>query len=140
MGQHSNRRCFFMKKMLLVTSFIVMLIASGCGNNQFGTGNLNNNDDLTEQLSTDPHFKDQNPNLPQHQGMMEDDSSKARNVVENANFESGTVWVNGDEMRVTAYTDKKLSKKERKKQEQHLHNKLTNSLPRYDIKVKIKKR
>ncbi len=87
---------------------------------------------------------DQNPNLldisqPRaNQGTDVDHMRKT--ILDLTSYDPGSIWINGDTMSVTVYTNKSFSKAKLKKEEKDLHRVLVGAMPRYRIDVKIKEK
>jgi hypothetical protein len=90
----------------------------------------------------------QNPNVPNLTNNMENTSTtvgvnedKAREVVnEYSRFKADEVWINGEQMWVTAHTKEEMTAEETGKEEATLKKKLEKALPRYNVNVKITER
>jgi hypothetical protein len=87
---------------------------------------------------------DQNPNLldisqpRSNQGT--DVNHMRQTILDLTSYDPGAIWINGDKMSVTVYTNKSLSNKNLKKEEKKLHRVLVGAMPRYRIDVKIKEK
>ncbi|GIN63077.1 hypothetical protein J27TS8_30700 [Robertmurraya siralis] len=85
-------------------------------------------------------MSDQNPNLihtgsERNQGT---DIEYAKKVIsDTGEFTPDSVWINGNDLWVTAHTDKNLSAKEKMEAQAKLHKILIAALPSYDIEVKV---
>jgi hypothetical protein len=67
------------------------------------------------------------------------DTNKAKQVIADTNeFVTDSVWINGNRMWVSVYKKGMLSNQERINAEAHLHRKLMQALPRYQIEVRVK--
>ncbi|MBW3110384.1 hypothetical protein KYJ26_00810 [Bacillus sp. MCCB 382] len=150
-----------MKKLLLALSFTVFfLLITACGVNQESEYGMHNDKGGTRfidnrkaemdkrQDESVRDVTDQNPNFPNltnsqgttstTMGVYED---KAREVVrENTKFQPDEVWINGNQMWVTAHTKEEMNMAETDKEEAMLKDKLQRAIPRYDINVKITER
>jgi hypothetical protein len=152
-----------MKRMMLALFFTVLfMIATACGNvNQESEYGMHNDDGGTRfidnrntHMDNDPNNvtsgedMNQNPNLPNltssegttstTTGVFED---KAREVVnEYSDFRADEVWINGEQMWVTAHTKDEMTAEQTDKQEAKLKKKLEQALPRYNVNVKITER
>jgi|GEM_PF-688445 hypothetical protein len=150
-----------MKKLVLVLSFTVFFILiTACGVNQeseFGRHEDQNGTRFIDNRKDDRNDRqdrsvrnttNENPNFPNltnspgttstTTGVYED---KAREVVkEYSNFEPDEVWINGEQMWVTAHTQNEMSMAETDKEEAMLKERLEKAIPKYDINVKITER
>ncbi|MDX8344056.1 hypothetical protein [Rossellomorea sp. YZS02] len=150
-----------MKKLVLALSFTVFfLLITACGVNQESEYGMHNDKGGTRfidnrkaemdkrQDESVRDVTDQNPNFPNltnsqgttstTMGVYED---KAREVVrENTKFQPDEVWINGNQMWVTAHTKEEMNMAETDKEEAMLKDKLQRAIPRYDINVKITER
>ncbi|QWC22675.1 hypothetical protein KJK41_20900 [Bacillus haikouensis] len=153
-----------MKRMTLALLFtVIFIIATACGVNQeseYGAHNDNggakfidnrkpkmDNQDNPQNVDKGERMN-QNPNLPNltnnpkntstTMGLYED---KAREVVrEYSSFKPDEVWINGEQMWVTAHTKKDMSSEQTAQEEAKLKKKLQKAIPRYDVNVKITER
>ncbi|MGE6257857.1 hypothetical protein ACQKCU_08060 [Heyndrickxia sporothermodurans] len=127
-----------------IVFFIVIGMLAGCGSNQLNNNAVTNNQqNKMRKISSNP--TDQNPNLVDlRQGnpkTVGNDVDNAKYVVRHyKDYKDPTVWINGNNMWVTAHTNRSLTANERMKEEAALHKKLIQALPRYDINVKIEER
>jgi hypothetical protein len=152
-----------MKRMMFALFFTVLfMIATACGNvNQESEYGMQNDDGGTRFIDNrHPHMDNdpnnvtsgenmnQNPNLPNLTnsegttsttiGVFED---KAREVVnEYSHFKADEVWINGEQMWVTAHTKNEMTAEQTDKEEAKLKKKLERALPRYNVNVKITER
>ncbi|UII55761.1 hypothetical protein LS684_19385 [Cytobacillus spongiae] len=140
-----------MKRVILFL-FMVLMALTGCNNqNAEGLYDLEQDADGARLLSnpTDEDdyrmgrtMSDQNPNLPNIDGNGVDqaeDVEQAREVIEQLDgFEPGAVWINGQDMWVTAYKKGMQSNEEKIDTEAMLHKKLLKALPRYHIEVQVR--
>lgn len=124
--------------------FLIALL-TGCGSNQLNdNATTNDGNDKMRKISSNP--TDQNPNMIDLRQKdpaitVGTDVDTAKYVVKRyKNYYDPTVWVNGNNMWVTAHTDNRLTAKERMKEEAKIHKKLIQALPRYDINVKIEEK
>ncbi|WP_026583412.1 hypothetical protein [Bacillus sp. J33] len=135
--------------------FLLMLVfMAGCAQNQGtenlysqetrdGTSFINNDLDRTEDNDTlDRTFSgDQNPNFINFDGKRldnQDDINQARRVIDaNEGYRPGAIWVNGEDMWVTAYRKGMMTHEEKMDAEAQLHRLLIKALPRYHIEVKV---
>ncbi|QQZ09227.1 hypothetical protein [Heyndrickxia vini] len=124
--------------------FLIGLL-TGCGSNQLNdNATTNDGNDKMRKISSNP--TDQNPNMIDLRQKdpaitVGTDVDKAKYVVKRyKNYYDPTVWVNGNNMWVTAHTGNRLTAKERMKEEAKIHKKLIQALPRYDINVKIEEK
>jgi hypothetical protein len=135
--------------------FLLMLaFMAGCAQNQGnenlysqetrdGTSFINNDLDRTEDNDTlDRTFSgDQNPNFINFDGKRldnQDDINHARKVIAaNEGYRPGAVWVNGEDMWVTAYRKGMMTNQEKSDAEAQLHKMLLKALPRYHIEVNV---
>ena len=88
-------------------------------------------------------WDNQNPNfvgLSDTPPSMERDADKAREVVKTYTpYSPGPIWINGNTMNVTVYTDKNFKSDEsKKKAHDKLHKVILQAFPRYEVDVKIK--
>ncbi|MFD2680806.1 hypothetical protein [Bacillus seohaeanensis] len=140
-----------MKKSLLLLLFVLVLsIATACGtdqDSQYGMGDEDQsglqpvkNDgerDVRENTNQNPNFID----LSDSQPTKGTDIEKARQVLEQyTDYEADEVWINGQQMWVTAHTKEKMTEEQRNKEEAKLNKQLTRALPRYKLNVQIKER
>lgn len=141
-----------MKKLSI---FLLMLaFMAGCGNNQAteseydhesrdGVSFINNDLDRTEDNDTMDRTMsgDQNPNFINFDGKRldnQDDIDQARKVIAaHEGFRPGAVWVNGEDMWVTAYRRGNMTHHEKIDSQAQLHKMLIKALPRYHIEVKV---
>lgn len=131
---------------IAISSLILISLLTGCATNRLNDDAItnNNNNNNLRRIASNP--TDQNPNMVDlEQGdpaiTVGSDVDKAKYVVSRyKRYEDPTVWVNGNNMWVTAHTRAKLTANERMKEEARLHKKLIQALPRYDINVKIEER
>ncbi|MCC5803092.1 hypothetical protein [Rossellomorea vietnamensis] len=150
-----------MKKIALALSFTVFfLLITACGVNQESEYGVHNDSGGTRfidnrkaemdkrQDKSVRDVTDQNPNFPNltnsqgttstTNGVYED---KAREVVRDySKFQPDEVWINGNQMWVTAHTKKEMNMAETDKEEAMLKDKLQRAIPRYNINVKITER
>lgn len=145
-----------MKKILSLFALTILLTACGGvpdednlyvqDEDQNGRRFVNNdlNDVDTNQNVDQPMETNQSPNfidLSETQPNKGTDVNKAREVIEEyTDFEADEVWINGQQMWVTAHTDEQLSQDRREKEEAELRKRLTRAIPRYKINVKISER
>ncbi|RIW36147.1 hypothetical protein D3H55_06730 [Bacillus salacetis] len=144
-----------MRKVLSLLSLTILLTACGAqekdnlyvqdedqGGRRFVNNDLTDVD--TNQNVDQPMETNQNPNfidLSETQPNKGTDVDKAREVIDvYTDYEPGQVWVNGEQMWVTAYTHDELSQDKRDDKEAELRKRLTRALPRYKINVKIQER
>jgi hypothetical protein len=140
-----------MKRSLLLLLFVLMLsIATACGANQdsqYGMGGedqsglqpVKNDEerDVRENTNQNPNFIDLSDSQPTNGT----DIEKARQVVEQyTDYEADEVWINGQQMWVTAHTKEEMTGKQRDNEEAKLKKQLTRALPRYKLNVQIKER
>ncbi|NRG44362.1 hypothetical protein [Bacillus sp. CRN 9] len=86
---------------------------------------------------------EQNPNLLNTNGdkvSERSDIGKARGVIEKfTDYEPGAIWIDGEQMNVTVYTQHKFnSDEERNKAKGALQKKLVRAVPTYYVDVKIR--
>ncbi|CAM3842465.1 hypothetical protein [Mesobacillus thioparans] len=148
-----------MKKLLILLMFAVVLV-SGCGQDntesvydkdedQAGV-DLNREHDgvrhgdgpnFTKDQDNGMTMTDQNPNLlntdNENHHSFSQDVQKAKDVISDAGYEPGSIWINGGEMNVTAKLQGRVTRQDREDARKTLHNSLVKALPRYDIKVNI---
>lgn len=137
---------------IFILSFIFL---AACSQNQ-GKGNLfggnegrdgttliSNRLDEQEYNTREWTMDAQNPNFPKTDRNRDrinngTDIDKARQIIEDTNeFRSGPIWINGDDMWVTAYKRGIISDRQRVKDASELRKKLIKALPRYHIQIKI---
>ncbi|EWG12176.1 hypothetical protein [Cytobacillus firmus] len=141
-----------MKKLSI---FLLMLaFTAGCANNKAteseydhesrdGVSFINNNLDRTEDNDTLDRTMsgDQNPNFINFDGKRvdnQDDIDHARKLIAaHEGFRPGAVWVNGEDMWVTAYRRGNMTHQEKIDAQAQLHKMLIKALPRYHIEVKV---
>ncbi|MGF2618250.1 hypothetical protein FZC84_19850 [Rossellomorea vietnamensis] len=143
-----------MRKVLSLAALTILLTACGAQNDnlyvqdedQGGRRFVNNdlNDVDTNQNVDQPMETNQNPNfidLAETQPNKGTDVNKARDVIEEyTDFEPGQVWLNGQQMWVTAYTHDEMAQDKRNKEEAELGKRLTRAFPRYKVNVQIHER
>lgn len=150
-----------MKKIALALSFTVFfLLITACGVNQESEYGVDNDSGGTRFIDNrkaemdkrqDKNVREitgQNPNFPNltnSQGTTSTTNgvyeNKAREVVRDySKFQPDEVWINGNQMWVTAHTKKEMTIAETDKEEAVLKDKLQKAIPRYDINVKITER
>lgn len=97
---------------------------------------------FTRDLDDGMTMTDQNPNLlntdNENHHSYSQDVQKAKDVISDAGYEPDSIWINGDDMNVTAHPDGRLSAKDRENAAKKLGNKLAKALPRYNVNVDIK--
>ncbi|KAB2333176.1 hypothetical protein F7731_16745 [Cytobacillus depressus] len=140
-----------MKKLFV---FILILgLTAGCANFNRGVENFtgtNGNDTGLRNISTDERdyntrdwtMDSQNPNFLNLDGRNkvnnQADIDHARQVIDaTGEYRSGPVWINGDDMWVTAYKKEMMTDRQRATASSKLRKKLIEALPRYHIEVKI---
>lgn len=145
-----------MKNIIFCLCSGVVLFTAGCGVNQesgFGTDEDQNgtrfvNNHKNGLKQSDRNVQDMsngNPNFPNLSSQPGATSSsmgqyvdKARQVVtDESSFEPDEVWINGDQMWVTAHTRKRMGHSELDKNEAMLKEELERALPRFHMNVKI---
>ncbi|WP_421382106.1 hypothetical protein ACOJQI_21900 [Bacillus salacetis] len=144
-----------MKKVISLFALTILLTACGAqdGDNLYVQDEDQNgrrfvNNDLTDvdtnQNVDQPMETNQNPNfidLSETQPNIGTDVNKTREVIEEyTDYEAGQVWVNGEQMWVTAYTRDEMSQDRRDEEEAKLRKRLIRAMPRYKINVKIQER
>jgi hypothetical protein len=158
-GQANSGRCENLKKLLMLFAFAIVIV-SGCARNNAESVydkdedhagvDLNREDDGVRH-GDGPNFSrdqddgmtmtDQNPNLlntdNENHHSFSQDVQKAKDVISDAGYEPGSIWINGGEMNVTAQLQGRVTRKDRDNAQKKLYDKLTKALPRYDINVKI---
>jgi hypothetical protein len=147
-------------KKLLMLFVLTIVMVSGCGQDntdsvydkdedQAGVDLNRDHDGIRE--GDDPNFTrdqddgmtmtDQNPNLlntdNENHHSFSQDVQKAKDVISDAGYEPGSIWINGGEMNVTAQLQGRVTRKDRENAQKTLQEKLTRALPRYDINVDI---
>lgn len=132
---------------------IILVFLAACTQNQ-GSENLSGENKVSDgtTLISNPPNRDgldtrdwsmdaQNPNFPNTDGRRlsnQDDIEKAREIINKTNeFRAGPIWINGDDMWVTAYKKGMVSDRQRVSDASALRKKLIKGLPRYHIQVKI---
>ncbi|WP_079506274.1 hypothetical protein [Mesobacillus jeotgali] len=148
-----------MKKLLMLFVFAIVLV-SGCAQDNAESVYDKDEDQAGVDLNREhdgvrhgdgPNFSrdqddgmtmtDQNPNLlntdNENRHSFSQDVQKAKDVISDAGYEPGSIWINGGEMNVTAQLQGRVTKKDRDNAQKKLHDMLTKALPRYDINVKI---
>jgi hypothetical protein len=147
-------------KKLLMLFVLSMVIVSGCSQDNTDSVYDKNEDQAGVDLNRDndgfregdgPNFTrdqddgmtmtDQNPNLlntdNENHHSFSQDVQKAKDVISNAGYEPGSIWINGGEMNVTAQLQGRVTRKDRENAQKTLQERLTRALPRYDINVDI---
>ena len=147
-------------KKLLMLFVLSMVIVSGCGLDNTDSVYDKDEDQAGVDLNRDhdgvregdgPNFTrdqddgmtmtDQNPNLlntdNENHHSFSQDVQKAKDVISDAGYEPGSIWINGGEMNVTAQLQGRVTRKDRENAQKTLQEKLTRALPRYDINVDI---
>jgi len=135
--------------------FILLFVfAAGCANNNQGGENLTGDNDIRDNTSYMSNtlnrqmdntrgwqMSDQNPNLPNTDGGRVDQHAvieKATKVVnDTGNYRADSVWINGDDLWVTAYKKGRLTDRDRNEAAAELRKKLIQAFPRYHVRVKI---
>lgn len=148
-----------MKKLLMLVVFAVVMV-SGCGQDNTESVYDKDQDQAGMDLNREgdgvregdgPNFSrdqddgmtmtDQNPNLlntdNENHHSFSQDVQKAKDVISDAGYEPGSIWINGGEMNVTAQLEGRVTRKDRENARKTLQQKLTKALPRYDINVDI---
>ena len=143
-----------MKRLFVITMLLVL--TAGCtnfnrgvedlyGQNEKETGfrNVSTRNDDTEYNTRAWTMDEQNPNFPNTPGTnrvnQQAEIEQARRVIDGVEgYRSGPVWINGDDMWVTAYKKGQLSDNEKQKASKKLRDKLENALPRYHIEIRIR--
>lgn len=86
-------------------------------------------------------MSDQNPNLLNTDGgrnSIRSDVDKARDVInQTTEYQSDSVWVNGDTMWVTVYKKGMMTNEQRIDAEAIVHALLIKALPQYNIEVRV---
>jgi hypothetical protein len=134
-----------MKKLSLVF-FSMIIITTGCATNK----NLEQSEAqsrvqmLNNQAGQDSKSRimtQHNANVVNINGRRindHDDINKARNVVDRTDeFESGSVWIEGNHMWVTVYKKGMMNERQKIDAEADVHRKLSVALPKYDIEVRV---
>lgn len=133
---------------------IILVFLAACTQNQgsenmYGDNEMRDGTTLISNPTTDREGLDtrdwsmdaQNPNFPNTDGRRlnnQADIEKARQIInETAEFRAGPIWINGDDMWVTAYKRGMVSDQQRVSDATALRKKLLKGLPRYHIQVKI---
>lgn len=131
-----------MKKLLL---FLTLFIITGCDGNLQDELTENNDTKGTNVIHTGDELpgrtmSDQNPNLLNTGSERNNrrDTEHARKVIsDTGEFTPDSIWINGDDLWVTAHTDEDLTSKEKMDAQARLHKILMKALPDYDIEVKV---
>ncbi len=147
--------------MLLALFFtLVFILVTACGVNQEseygyhedrnGTRFIDNRTDKLDnrQDRNVREITNQNPNFPNLTNSMENTSTtmgvyedKAREVVNKyTEYDADEVWINGEQMWVTAHTRKEMNTAQIDKEEAKLKKRLEKAIPRYNVNVKITER
>ncbi|MGE8204999.1 hypothetical protein ACQKP0_10575 [Heyndrickxia sp. NPDC080065] len=132
------------RKTIGFLSLIVLL--TGCASNQLNDRSLTNTGEKNKYRRITTSTTDENPNMIDLKKgnpapTIGSDVNKAKGVVKSyKDYVPVSVWVNGNNMWVTAHTRERLSPHMRMKREAQLHKKLIQALPRYDINVKIEEK
>ncbi len=134
---------------------MLLVLSAGCTNFNRGVEKLygpNEDQDGFRNVSTRNDDQDyntrawtmdeQNPNFPNTTGTnrvnQQSEIDQARQVIDALDgYRSGPVWINGDDMWVTAYKKGMLSDSQRTKEASMLRKKLEHALPRYHIEIKV---
>lgn len=153
-GQNNRGRCVILKKILIFFLFFAVL-GSGCAQHnaesiydkdedRAGTDINRENDGVRRGNGNQDNgmtMTDQNPNLlntdNQNRHSFSMDVQKAKDVISDAGYEPGSIWINGGEMNVTARLQGLVTRKDREDAQKILQNRLSKALPRYDVKVNI---
>ncbi|WNF22833.1 hypothetical protein [Mesobacillus jeotgali] len=148
-----------MKILLMLLVFVVVMV-SGCGQDNTESVYDKDQDQAGMDLNREgdgvregdgPNFSrdqddgmtmtDQNPNLlntdNENHHSFSQDVQKAKDVISDAGYEPGSIWINGGEMNVTAQLEGHVTRNDREKAQKTLQQKLAKALPRYDINVDI---
>lgn len=147
-----------MKKFYFSLLIVIMAITGGCNYNNKASNEVGDNQNGSDLLKVGYHkqgnrhiginkdeITDQNPNFlnlsndnETHVNNIGIDVKKAKDVIgANTQFKAGPVWTNGNNMSVTVYTDRHMTKKQENQARAQLEKEITAALPRYDINVKI---
>jgi hypothetical protein len=139
-----------MKKMFLI-SLLMLTITVGCtaksnagiedkNGTQLMSNRRANNIDTTNETRGQT-MSDQNPNLLNTDGgrnSIRSDVDKARDVInQTTEYQSESVWVNGNVMWVTVYKKGMMTNEQRIDAEAIVHALLVKALPRYKIEVRV---
>ncbi|PAE25951.1 MULTISPECIES: hypothetical protein [Bacillaceae] len=141
-----------MKKLSMF--LLLLTLMAGCANNQAteseydhesrdGVSFINNDLDRTEDNDTLDRTMsgDQNPNFINFDGKRldnQDDIDHARKVIAaHEGYRPGAVWINGEDMWVTAYRKGNMTHQEKMDSQAQLHKALIKALPTYHIEVKV---
>jgi hypothetical protein len=159
LGQPNSGRCHNLKKFLMLFVLAIVMV-SGCGQDNTDSVYDKDEDQAGVDLNRDhdgvregdgPNFTrdqddgmtmtDQNPNLlntdNENHHSFSQDVQKAKDVISDAGYEPGSIWINGGEMNVTAQLQGRVTRKDRENAQKTLQEELTRALPRYEINVDI---
>lgn len=136
-----------MKKLYFMV-ILSLFVVAGCNQNEAGMDGQENWEPETTLLGNQQSgedrgrtMSDQNPNLRNFNGNVNNqqaDIEKARETIEMTNeYVSESIWVNGNDMFVTVSKKGSMTQAERKDNEEHLRQMLTQAVPRYHIDVEI---
>lgn len=148
-------------KLKLILTFLVLLAITGCSSNSTNdaANGSRKHPDAPKNMSNRSaghehrHFVEnditnQNPNFLDLSGTGSGsergsniglDVDKARQVVgQTKDFKPGSVWINGNRMRITVYKKGIKNEQDRRAAEAMIHRKLIEALPRYTIDVTVK--
>ncbi|WP_077215080.1 hypothetical protein [Bacillus dakarensis] len=136
-----------MKKLYFMV-ILSLFVVAGCNQNEAGMDGQENWEPETTLLGNQQSgedrgrtMSDQNPNLRNFNGNVNNqqaDIEKARETIEMTNeYVSESIWVNGNDMFVTVSKKGGMTQAERKDNEEHLRQMLTQAVPRYRIDVEI---
>ncbi|WP_243387102.1 hypothetical protein [Bacillus kexueae] len=132
---------------------MVLLFVSGCGFNEpTQEGSFQQDENGTKLMTNanqpvrekkDIDYSTQNPNVDITNSPLntrEDQQQIEQVLAMEKGYWLGSMWTNGKDAWVTVYTSNDLSKRDLKKQEQKLHDKMQAALPRFDLRVKLKRK
>ena len=140
-----------MKK--VVFPILILALLAACNQNQ-GAENLYGDNEVRDETTLISNRQDQqeyntrewtmdaqNPNFPHTDGRRlnnQSDIEKARQIINaTTEFRAGPIWINGDDMWVTAYKKGMVSDRQKVSDATAQRKKLLEGLPRYHIQVKI---
>jgi hypothetical protein len=89
----------------------------------------------------DPEKTNQNPNFVSLADGSENDRADVRKAIQvieqHTNYQTDSIWMNGNDMWVTVHAPQRVSKQQREKDRIRLYELLTKAIPTYDIHVRI---
>ncbi|MGG0718937.1 hypothetical protein ABE096_15285 [Robertmurraya massiliosenegalensis] len=129
-----------MRKLSLLVFLFFLTACNGALENELVEDKNPTGTNVTNRELPGRTMSDQNPNLintgsERNQGT---DIEHAKKVIsDTGEFTPDSVWINGNDLWVTAHTDKDLSAKEKIDAQAKLHKLLMGALPSYDIEVQV---